>query len=308
MEDVEIDLSEDVLEPETDSEDSSPARKPFWVLPFIGLFFLIFALFLVLGNNGPKGRNQNAGPSDALVEFQNVSNEMHTGVRLARLDDFLAQYANSSYAYVAQARRNALKRHEEKAWARLTETFYDAEADEIARSLAIVAYTDIWTPLHRPEQLKTLEQTLPNDAVPNFRPNERKSRFASGGNDQFLEGAPISRGSFLQRAFTRGSEPQRIDPSRIVEPQIRTKRKPSYPSKARRRRIEADVVLELDIDDRGRVSQVRLKSVRADRYAEDFVKAAKRAARRTRFYPKTIGGRPIATSGYVQKYAFRTSR
>lgn len=101
---------------------------------------------------------------------------------------------------------------------------------------------------------------------------------------------------------------QRVGLSYIVEPKVRYKKSPTYPRKARRRRIEADVVLELAIDDGGRVRQARVVSVRANRYSSDFVKAATRAARRTRFYPQTIGGRPVAMSGYVQKYAFRNNR
>lgn len=307
MEDADIDPSTDILNPETNSEDSAPVRKPFWLVPLVGLLFLALALFLVIGNSG-RASKQYEGPSEIFLDYQSLSNEMHTGLRLARLEDFVAQHSDSYLAGAALARRDALKNHEEIAWARLTDTFYDTDADEVAKTLAIKAYTNVWTPLHRPEQLKTLGQDLPNDAVPNFKPGERTSRFASGGNDQFLEGGPSISGQGFRRTFGTNVEMDRLDPSHIVPPRIRYKRQPAYPSKARRRRIEADVVIELDIDDRGRVAQTRVISVHADRYAKDFAKAATRAARRTRFHPKTIGGHPVATSRYVQRYAFRNER
>jgi len=45
-------------------------------------------------------------------------------------------------------------------------------------------------------------------------------------------------------------------------------------------------------------------SVEAERYEKDFVKAAKRAARRTSYYPKTVDGQPRAASGVVKRYKF----
>ena len=309
MEDADIDVLDDIQEPETAVEDTSAAPKRFLLMPFIGLFFLLFAFFMIASNTGSRGANANIGPTQAALSYQSLSDETHTGLRLARLDDFLAQYSDSAYSLSARSRRDALKVHEEKAWADLTDAFYDTEADEEIKTAAVKTYTDKWTPLHRPEQLKALDQVLPNDAVPNFNPNNRKSRFASGGNDKFLEGGPVVRIPTRRPVVTRPPEIERIARSRVVEPRIRGKaRRPSYPSRAKRRRIEADVVLELDIDDKGRVRQTRVVSVSADRYAKDFVRAAERAARRTRFYPQTVAGKPVPMSGHLQKYAFRTSR
>lgn len=141
-------------------------------MSLLGLAFLLFALFLLASTFEPGKSNQGSGPSETFLSYQSLSKETHTGLRFVRLDDFVAQHGDSSYTLAVQAWRNALKRHEEIDWARLTSTFYDAEADEISKSTAIKAYTDIWTLLHRREQLKTLRLTLPNDAVPNFKPGE----------------------------------------------------------------------------------------------------------------------------------------
>ncbi|NNC36002.1 MAG: energy transducer TonB [Acidimicrobiales bacterium] len=310
MQDAELDMSEDIGEPDTDSENNPSMRKPFMVAPFIGLLFLALALWLVFQNIGADSSGENVGPSEAFLNYQDLSNEMHTGIRLARLEDFLAQYGGSSYVISARARQQALKVHEEKSWAKLTDAYYDPDADDDIKAVAIKAYTDIWTPLQRPEQLKSLTQVLPKDAIVGLNTKPRRSRFASGGNDRFLEGAPMDRYPRpTQHPTMRGDAPERIAASRTVVPRIRgNARKPSYPRKAKRRRVEADVVLALDIDDRGRVARAHLVSVNARRYEDDFVKAAKNAARRTRYHPKTVNGRAVSTSGFVQKYAFRNSR
>lgn len=311
MEEAELDMSEDLQEPETEPENTAASRTPLMLVPVIGLLFLMTAFFLVFQSVKDGGDDANYGPSEAFLSYQSLSNETHTGIRLARLEDFIAQYSGSSHVISARARQQALKRHEQKAWAQLTDTYYGTEADEDIKATAIKSYTNVWTPLQRPEQLKSLTQVLPQDAIAGLNAKPRKSRFASGGNDKFLEGAPRVRIPVTtpRRTLPRIDAPERIASSKIVEPRIRGRaRKPSYPRKAKRRGIEADIVLALDIDDRGRVARAHVVSVNAGRYEDDFVKAARRAAMRTRFHPKTVNGRPVSTSGYAQKYAFRKSR
>ena len=309
MDDAELDILEAGPDSESGSDARPAARKSYWVLPVVGFAVLAFAFYLLLGDSRAQNSGDTSQPDEAMQSYKSLSNEMHTGLRLARLDDFIAQHADSPLIDAVRARRYALKQYEESAWAAVTDAFYDAEATEESKAKAVEKYTSVWTPLHRPKQLNSLEKELPNDAVPNFNPGERRSRFASGGNDQFLEGAPLMRAPPpVTRSVTRFPAPERVASNRVVEARIRSKRKPRYPSKAKRRQVEADVMLELDIDDRGRVARARVVSVRANRYADDFAKAATRAARRTRFHPKTIGGRPVATSSFVQKYAFRTGR
>ncbi|MGB6230931.1 MAG: TonB family protein, partial [Litorimonas sp.] len=75
---------------------------------------------------------------------------------------------------------------------------------------------------------------------------------------------------------------------------------------ALRRGVEASVILSLNIDADGRVAMTEVLSVQADRYADDFVKAAERAALRTRFQPKTVGGRPVPASGVRKRYRFES--
>ena len=71
-----------------------------------------------------------------------------------------------------------------------------------------------------------------------------------------------------------------------------------------RRKVDAVVTLKLNIDEKGKVAMTELVNVNAARYKKDFVKAAERAAMRTRFHPKTVDGTPQAAIGIVKRYRF----
>jgi len=61
----------------------------------------------------------------------------------------------------------------------------------------------------------------------------------------------------------------------------------------------------MDIDERGRVDFVETISVETERYAKDFRRAAERAAKRTRFNPKTINGKPVPARNIRKRYIFQ---
>jgi len=64
-------------------------------------------------------------------------------------------------------------------------------------------------------------------------------------------------------------------------------------------------VLRLNIDERGRVAMTELVSAKAERYRKEFVKASERAALRSRYFPKTVDGKPVSVSGITKKYVYR---
>ena len=76
------------------------------------------------------------------------------------------------------------------------------------------------------------------------------------------------------------------------------------PRKARRKGIEAVVILSLFIDERGNVARTEVVSVDAKKYRKSFARASKKAAMRSKFYPKTVGGKSVATSNYLRQYTF----
>ena len=85
---------------------------------------------------------------------------------------------------------------------------------------------------------------------------------------------------------------------------VRRNRRPDYPRRAFSRGIPARVVLSLNIDERGRVGLVETISVTAPRYKRDFEKAARTAAKRTRYYPREENGRPVPVRNLRKTYVF----
>jgi TonB family protein len=93
----------------------------------------------------------------------------------------------------------------------------------------------------------------------------------------------------------------------IVQPKIRRNVSPNYPRSARRRNIGAIVTVEMDINTEGRVESVETVTIETERYAKDFRRAAERAAKRTRFHPKTVNGQPVPAFGVRKRYIFRSN-
>lgn len=79
-----------------------------------------------------------------------------------------------------------------------------------------------------------------------------------------------------------------------VPPRALELTKPNYPRKAFDRRIEGVVLLEILIDERGRVARARvLESV------PELNEAAVKAVKKWRFAPATKDGRPVATIAHA---------
>jgi len=61
----------------------------------------------------------------------------------------------------------------------------------------------------------------------------------------------------------------------------------------------------MNIDEKGKVDSVDIVDVQAERYQKDFSRAAERAAKRTRFNPKTINGKAVPAKDVRKRYIFR---
>ncbi|MCB9676891.1 MAG: energy transducer TonB [Alphaproteobacteria bacterium] len=79
----------------------------------------------------------------------------------------------------------------------------------------------------------------------------------------------------------------------------------AYPAKARSRGITGEVVLELDIDERGRLTDARVLSARPTGVFED---AALQTVRQWAFAPATYQGRAVAVSGVALPITFDLER
>ncbi|MDR3357756.1 MAG: TonB family protein [Desulfovibrio sp.] len=113
------------------------------------------------------------------------------------------------------------------------------------------------------------------------------------------EGGASSRASGLsgQSAGSGVHDASRVD----QKPSILRRVKPEYPAKARNSRVDGTVVVRIVIDTAGLPSECAVHSASPPEYFEE---AALDAARRTRFLPGRIKGRPVKTL-VLLPFAFR---
>jgi len=63
----------------------------------------------------------------------------------------------------------------------------------------------------------------------------------------------------------------------------------------------------MDINEKGKVKEAKVIDIQAERYQKDFIKAARRAAKRTKFHPKTINGIAVPAKDVRKRYFFRSN-
>ena len=289
------------MDEEQKDEEAAEPQKRKWLALVLTFGLIIAAGFIVF--RGAEQQSITASTAqNAEQTYKRILGETRTGLRLARLDDFLAQYPQSAYVPAARTQRAALKARETMAWAKLADTVYDLDALPADKSLALANYVRQWSQLNRQSQLEALGADIPS-AVDTLTFAKPRSRF-NQGEDGALAGARQGR---IVRPPVTTPQPRRAAQrsDKTVDVRVRTSRRPVYPRKAFRKGINAQITLALDIDEDGRVAHVRVVSASASAYKNKFIKAAKRAARRSRFHPKTVNGQAVASSGYLRNYTFR---
>ena len=290
-------------EPQDDEAQEPQKRK--WLVPAALLALVLIAAIFTLGRPG-KSVNAAQAQETAAQAYSRILAETRTGIRLARLDDFLTAYPASKHVPAARVQRGALKAREDMAWAKLSDAVYNLDAAPEDKSRALATYVKNWSQLNRQKQLAAISAGLPIITENTLTFPAPKSRFNKGGESRALVGgdrAPAARPPAYRPAII--AQPQKARAPRIIDVRVKTARRPVYPRRAWRRGINAQVTLALDIDENGRVARTRVVSVSAPAYKSKFVKAARRAATRSRFHPKTVDGRAVASSGYLRNYTFR---
>ena len=264
-----------------------------------------------IGQSDPK-----PSPRQAYLE---ILSEPHTGLRLARLDDFITHVPLNSDTARAKSRRDILGIYEQNAWADLTNVLYDLDKTREDKNRAVTDYKEKWGIWNRQIELPKLlwatglsDRPRPNIEaasnsqadndeyiLANFNPNQTISRFAKGRHKTVLAGGP----SFFMTAST---SPNALSLRNGQNRPVRVKfaKSPRYPRSAFRNGISGQITLALDINERGHVVRTTVISADAPRYKDKFVRAAKRAAMASKFHPRTIAGQAVATSRYVRKYSF----
>ncbi|MDB2438480.1 energy transducer TonB [Hellea sp.] len=246
------------------------------------------------------------------VTYRKAISEQRAAMRRARLQDFLTTHPESDYQPVVQAQLDVINLEEAAQWRDVNTAVFDAETSREDKLAALDNFEAKWGGAllgGRDDEIRELREDISQikdvKKIPSRKLPDQKSPIPQSVPDTMLAGGPRP---VAPPVIIRPAPPPPLEPVvqlNITQPTIRRNVTPRYPRKAMRREIEALVELKLNIDERGRVAMTELVDVRAERYQKDFVKAAERAAMRTRFNPKLINGRPTAATGIIKRYRFK---
>ena len=284
-----------------------------WILASMAVAFatLAFITFMSMPS-GPSERADEAD-TDTREVYLSALSEPSPALRRARLADFAQTYPDDPRAGAVRAQLSVLNAREASDWAEVTDVLYDRSLGNLDRLAELDAYEAKWGANllgGRADEVARLRETLQEEAgtVPSRALEDADSPIPESIQGQAMAGGPITippSAPVIPRPQTVPAPPP-PRPPRIVEtdPELRRAPTPRYPSVARRRGIGAIVELEMDVDARGRVEDVRILRVDAERYGKDFARSAERAASRSRFSPRLLDGQPVPTVGIRKRYRF----
>ena len=307
-----------VIDDQDEEDGVQPAR---WsILPFIlgallaGLVFFFVWLFSP-GQQASPGESIETPASRAA--YLVALSEPNPAVRRARLMDYQRTYPDSDRRYAIENQLDVINAAELGEWENLSDAIYSETLKVDEKWSAMADYELQWNGSllgGRGEELVALKQVLdtakPIDDLPDRSLDPGKSPIPSNIPSDILAGAPPQRAVTIPIPAPPPPPPPPVVKEVkdvIVQPRVRKNASPSYPRSAKRRKIGAIVTVTMNIDDEGRVDDADVIDIQADRYQRDFIKAAIRAAKRTKFHPKTVNGKAVPAQDIRKRYIFKSN-
>ncbi len=339
-------MYQDIDDPEWEQQNTKTRKRALWLtlcLSLIALLIIGGVIYSVYPKpqieNGP-----NAAEMEHSL-YATAIDESSKPLQRARLRDFIQTYPNAATLDSAKTQLLELDNAEADDWAILSDLVYNRTLSDTDKKDAIQAYIRDWGPLYLGERendilsmqedlgiVETLKTEIERDTYLNSEGILK--RRLGGDSEGDLEGdlenftaedfaAPtpnysdqlsetILAGGVRRPVFESrsGSNPKPVTHQRtaqnIIPPKVRKNVTPRYPKSAERNGVDGLVVLGLNINTQGQVESVTVLSVEAERYSKSFVKSAKRAALKTRFFPQTVDGVPISVRGVIKRYRFKS--
>ena len=310
-------MYQSIDDPQDETTMRESVRKPvlIWLVAILGLT----AIFALIYTSRP-GSAMVEPVDEALRAEQSIYRkavaETLAPMRRARLQDFLTTYPESGYTSIIEAQLDVINRREAQSWRGVNEIIFDEKLSRDEKLAALENFEQKWGAAllgGRGDEIARLRaeimQTVETPSLPDRKLKEGPSPIPKNVPDTELVGGPgrAAPPPDIIEPTMPIEEPVKTVELDIVPPRIRRNVTPRYPRKAMRRKVEAIVTLKLNINAKGKVAMTELVDIEADRYQKDFIKAAERAALRTRFHPKTIGGKPTEAVGVVKRYRFQIS-
>ena len=303
-----------------DPQEELTARKPkrnalIWLAAATGLLGIIAIVYWTSpGVSVPQQVDEFTRAEQST--YRKAISETQAPMRRARLQDFLTTYPDSDRIPSVQAQLDVIEAHETSQWIALTDIVYNAKTPKIDKIAALNSYTVKWDGAllgGRTEEIKSIHENLTGSiqqtSSPDRKLKDQKSPISKDIPDGVLAGGPkAAPPPVIIPPEPIQPPPVKVVALKIIPPKVSRNVNPRYPRKAMRRNIEATVTLKLNIDDNGKVAMTELVNVEAARYEKSFVKAAERAALRTRFHPKMVGGKAEPAVGVIKRYKFRLDK
>ena len=287
-------------------------RQPKWGVALASLVLVVLALSVYLGRGAPAPTETDLSQNEeAANAYRKAISEQDPALRRARLSDYLLTIENGPHEAAVLAQIDVINRYEGADWEQVQLTAYNPRLSKDVKLGALKRFEEKWGGSllgGREDDIERLRVEIIETKDPVTLPDRSLEGEDSGISesvpDDFLAGGPGFAGSEFSRNPLE-SFPSFTEIVDIVPLRVRENRQPNYPRRAERRGVGAVVSLLLNIDAEGRVVMTEVVNVEADRYKGDFVRAAERAAMRTRYYPRTENGRPVPVSGVSKTYRFR---
>jgi len=297
---------------ELDALERGDKRLLVWVVAGLCLALVFGVVYWT--SPGPPA--ETLGDNNLRAEqttYRKAISETTAPMRRARLQDFMTTYPESDYLQTVEAQLDVINAHEAKQWIEVTDIVFAPKTPREEKIATLDSFETKWggTLLGgRGDEIQALRkeilQTEDLPKIPSRKLKDLKSPIPKTIPDTQLAGGPrpIAPPPPIIRPVEPEPRPVKTVELEVIQPKVRRSATPRYPRKAMRRKVEGIVTLKLNIDEKGKVAMTELVNVQAERYSKDFIKAAERAALRTRFHPKTVGGKPQAATGIVKRYRF----
>lgn len=295
---------------ELDALERGDKRILIWLFAALCLG-LVFAIVYWTSPGPPVSPAQNEFRKAEQVTYRKAISESSAPMRRARLQDFITTYPESGYMRAVEAQLDVINAHESERWTEVTSIVFAPKTPREEKLAILDRFEAKWGGSllgGRDDEIRELRQeilqTEDMPKTPSRKLKDLKSPIPKNLPDTMLAGGPRPAAPPITSPVQPAPEPVKVAARDIVPPKTRREVKPRYPRKAMRRKVGAMVTLKLNIDEKGKVAMTELVSVEAERYSKDFVKAAERAAMRSRFHPQTIDGTPSPAVGVVKRYKF----
>jgi len=307
-----------VIDDKDEEDRLQPAGRS--ILPYIlGAFLagLVFFIVWLFSPGQPSTPGQTIETPASRAAYLVALSEPNPAVRRARLMDYQRTYPDSDRRYAIESQLDVINTAELGDWEVLYSAIYRETLNTSEKWSAMADYELRWNGSllgGRGEELTALKKVLDtaksNETQPDRTLEPGKSPIPDDIPDDRLAGAPPQ----MAVTFPIPQPPPPPPPpvveevkDVIVQPRVRKNASPSYPRSAKRRKISAVVTVSMNINDEGKVKEAEVIEIEADRYQRDFIKAAIRAAKRTKFHPKTVNGQAVPAQDIRKRYIFRSN-